>query len=248
MLRSFLIYLSKARWARRVVTRWQIAWRVASRFVAGETQADAIRVIRELNARGIHATLDHLGEHVTSEAEANRAADEVIAMLDLIEAEGVRSGISIKLSQMGLLLGEEICEANLRRILEHARRKGNFIRIDMEESALTDATLRLFHKMLDEGFGRHVGVVIQAYLYRSQDDLAEIVRRGGFVRLCKGAYKEPPEIAYPKKADVDASYDRLAQVLLDGALDAGAPLASEDGHFPPIPAIASHDEARIAFA
>ncbi len=248
MLRSVLIYLSQAAWARRIVTRWSIAWRVASRFVAGETPRDAIRVIRELNARGINATLDHLGENVTRETEARQAAEEVISMLDLIEAEGVRSGISIKLSQMGLLLDEALCEQNLRRILEHARSRRNFIRIDMEDSPLTEATLRLFYKMLAEGYGAHVGIVIQAYLYRSETDIADLMEKQARVRLCKGAYKEPPEIAFPKKADVDANYDQLARAILDGSLAAGAPRASEDGYFPPIPAIASHDEARIAFA
>ncbi len=248
MLRSILIYLSKAVWARRLVTRWKIAWRVASRFVAGEKPEDAIRVIKELNAKGINGTLDHLGESVTNVAEANQAADEIIHILEEIDRADVRSGVSIKLTQIGLALGEDVCEANLRRILRRARELNNFIRIDMEDSPYTEVTLRLFRKMLDEGFDDHVGIVIQAYLYRSEEDIRQLMRVKARVRLCKGAYKEPASIAFPRKSDVDRNYDQLTDLLIEGAKAAGAPTLSDCGRFPPIPAIASHDEKRIAHA
>jgi proline dehydrogenase len=248
MLRSFLIYLSKAAWARRIVTRWKIAWIVASRFVAGETAADAIHAIRELNAKGICATLDHLGESVTNADEAGKAADEIIHILEEIDRANVKSGVSIKLSQIGLVLDEAMCAANLRRILQCAKELNNYIRIDMEDSPYTDVTLKLLHQMRADGYNDHVGIVIQAYLYRSEQDTHQLVDEAITVRLCKGAYKEPAEIAFPKKADVDANFDKLTEILIDGAQKAGSTHLSDCGRFPPIPAIASHDEKRIEYA
>ncbi len=248
MLRSLLIYLSKATWARRIVTRWKVAWRVAARFIAGETPADAIRAIQSLNAKGICATLDHLGESVTSPEEARRAAGEIVHILEEIDRVHVKSGVSIKLSQIGLALDPALCEENLRRILQRAKELNNYIRIDMEDSPYTDVTIALCQKMRQEGFADHVGIVIQAYLYRSEADIRQLMAEQTTVRLCKGAYKEPPEIAFPKKADVDANFDRLAELLIDSARAAGTPLVSSCGRFPPIPAIASHDENRIEHA
>jgi proline dehydrogenase len=248
MLRSILIYLSKAAWARSIVTKWKIAWMVASRFVAGEKPKDAIRVIEELNAKGINATLDHLGESVTNSDEATKAADEIIHILEEIDHTNVRSGVSIKLTQIGLALDESICEENLRRIINRAKELNNYIRIDMEDSLYTDVTLKLFRQMRTEGYADHVGIVIQAYFYRSVDDIRELMEGAATVRLCKGAYKEPAEIAYPKKADVDTNFDKLTEILIDGAKSNGSKNISENGRFPPIPAIASHDEKRIEYA
>ena len=247
MLRSLLIYLSRAAWARQMVTGWAFAWRAASRFVAGERLEDAIRVVRELNAAGIYATLDHLGENTTRPAEADRALEDMLAILDAIDQAGVQANLSIKLSQIGLALDEEACAARLQTVLERARAHDTFVRIDMEDSPYVDGTLRLYRRMREQGLD-NVGVVIQAYLYRSEADVRALGALPTRIRLVKGAYKEPPDIAYPKKKDVDASYDRLADMLLQGAADAGAPLAREDGKVPPIPAIATHDERRIAHA
>jgi proline dehydrogenase len=230
------------------VTGWSFAWRAASRFVAGEKLEDAIRVIKELNDKGINATLDHLGEHTTNEDEARRAADDIIKIVDAIDQAGVRANVSIKLTQIGLALGEDICVENLKRILTYAREKGNFVRIDMEDSPWVDTTLTLFARMCSEHSLTNVGVVIQSYLYRSEKDVQTLMKIQGRVRLCKGAYKEPPEIAYPKKSDVDANYDHLTELLVDGALLAGSPGLSTDGRVPPIPAIASHDEKRLIYA
>ena len=248
MLRSLLIYLSKAAWARRIATRWKLAWQVASRFVAGERPEDAIRTIQVLNARGICATLDHLGESVTFPEDARSAADEIIHILEEIEHTNVRSGVSIKLSQIGLALDEALCEDNLRRILQRAKDLDNYIRIDMEDSPYTEVTLRLFRQMQAEGFRSNVGIVIQAYLYRSEEDIRQLIQEEAGVRLCKGAYKEPAEIAFPRKSDVDSHFDHLTEVLIDGALHIGAPVLSNCGRYPPIPAIASHDEKRIEHA
>ena len=248
MLRSLLIYLSKAKWARRIITRWKLSWKVASRFVAGEKPEDAIRVIRELNAKGICATLDHLGEGVNNQEEASQAADEIIKMLEEIDRTGVKSGISIKLSQIGMALEEGLCVENLRRIIRRAKELSNFIRIDMEDSPYTEATLKLFRQMRNEGFAKHVGIVIQAYLYRSEDDVRLLIDEASSIRLCKGAYKEPNDIAFPKKADVDANFDKLTRIMMDGSKEVGMPAVSDCGHYPPYPAIATHDEARIIYA
>lgn len=248
MLRSFLIYLSKAAWARRMVTGWSVAWRAASRFVAGEKMEDAIRVVKELNSKGIHATLDHLGENTTTPDEARNATQDILAVLEAIDQSGVSSNVSIKLSQIGLALDEQLCRENLRKILTYAGEHHNFIRIDMEDSPYTQKTLNIYNEM-SETFGcSNTGVVIQSYLYRSEADVKQIAGGGGRIRLCKGAYKEPPEIAFPKKSDVDANYDRLSEELIDGALANGSPEISLDGKFPPIPAIASHDPSRLEHA
>jgi proline dehydrogenase len=246
-LRTSIIALSRAGWARRLVTHWGFAWRVASRFVSGQTLAEAIRVIHGLNERGITATLDYLGESTTRAGEAVAAADEVIRALEGIDAAGVRSNVSLKLSQLGLELDDALCRENLQRILIRARQLGSFIRVDMEDSALTDRTLAVFHWARAQGFD-NVGIVIQSYLYRSEQDICHILETGGRVRLCKGAYDEPGSVAFPKKADVDASYDRLATLLMQGALQAGSPQVSDDGRIPPIPALATHDAARVQYA
>ena len=249
MLRSFLIYLSKAAWAQKLVTGWSFSWRAASRFVAGETSEDAIRAVRELNEKGINATLDHLGEHTSTVEEANRAADEIISILNEIDKSGVKSNISIKLTQIGMGLDEEICRQNLVRIVEQARKHGNFVRIDMEDTPYTDITLALHHSLLERGFTpEDVGLVIQSYLYRSEADTRALLEKGIRIRLVKGAYKEPPDKAFPKKADVDANFDLLTKIMIDEALKIAKNALSEDGRTPPIPAIGSHDDKRIDFA
>jgi len=245
MLRSFLLYLSKADWARHIVTQWAFAKRAAGRFVAGERLEDAIQVVNQLNNLGINATLDRLGEHTTNAEKARRATDEIIEMLTAIEETGIQSNISIKLTQIGIDLDEHLCIENLTCILERARSINNFVRIDMEDSPWVDKTLQLYRLMHSERGFTNTGVVIQSYLYRSEQDIRQLGLEGARVRLCKGAYKESPEIAFPNKRDVDANFDRLARMLLDCSLSAGAPTASSDGKIPPPPAIATHDEQRI---
>lgn len=249
MLRSFLIYLSKAGWAQRMVTGWKFAWQTASRFVAGENIVDAIRVIRELNAKGILATLDQLGEHTTTTEEAIQSAEGILAVLDEINKAGVKSNVSIKLTQIGMGLDDSLCRENLTRILQRAKEYKNFVRIDMEDTPYTDTTIDLLNGVLDSGFNtRTVGLVVQSCLYRTEEDTRKLLERGVRFRLVKGAYKEPPDKAYPKKADVDANFDLLTKILIDAALEAKSPKLSEDGRIPPLPAIATHDEKRIDFA
>ncbi|UCH59356.1 MAG: proline dehydrogenase family protein [Anaerolineales bacterium] len=248
MLRSFLIYLSKAGWARNMVTRWAFAWRAASRFVAGDKLEDGIRAVQRLNALGINATLDHLGEHTTNSDEAYQSTEDILEALEAISKAGVRSNFSIKLTQIGLAVDQGLCEENLIKILKRAKGLGNFVRIDMEDSPWVDATLDLYHKMRVEHGLDNTGVVIQSYLYRSEGDVRQLNQDCTRIRLCKGAYKEPPEIAYPKKGDVDASYDRLARLMMENSLQAGCPQVSEDGLFPPTPALATHDPRRVDYA
>lgn len=247
MFRSFLLYLSKARWARRLITGWNLSRSVARRFVAGDTLEDAILAVRGLNAAGLNATLDHLGEAVTTEAEAIRAADDYLILIDKICESDIRSNGSLKLSQLGLNLSFDLCLDNVRRVVRKAAACGLFIRIDMEDSLTVDRTIELWHSLRREGLV-NVGLVFQSYLYRTEQDLRAVMAEGCRVRLCKGAYKEPLDRAFPKKRDVDASYDRLARTMLDTALAADAIGISADGRVPPMTALATHDETRITAA
>lgn len=247
MLRSLLIYLSKAAWAQNLITSWGFAWRTASRFIAGTKLEDAIRVLRELNARGINATLDHLGEHTSTPEEAQQATDDIFATLDALGAEpSLRGNVSIKLTQIGLGLDETLCAENLERILARARQSRTFIRIDIEDTPYTDKTINLYYAMREKGYD-NAGMAVQSYLYRAEADLRRMMQDATRIRLVKGAYREPPDKAFPKKADVDANFDLLTKILIDTALATHSQL-SDDGRFPPIPAIATHDEKRIAFA
>lgn len=247
MLRSFFIYLSKAAWAQKWITGWSFSWRFASRFVAGITLADALRVVRELNAKGINATLDHLGEHTNAPEEAQQAAENIYATLDAIGVEpGLRSNVSIKLTQIGMGLDESLCAETLERVLARAKTAKTFIRVDMEDTPYTDKTINLHYAMREKGYENH-GMVIQAYLFRTEADVRRMLQDGVRIRSVKGAYNEPPDKAFPKKADVDANFDLITKILLDASLAQGSKL-SDDGRIPPIPAIATHDEKRIAFA
>jgi proline dehydrogenase len=247
MMRAFFITLSKVSWAQRLITRWKFARRAASRFIAGETHADAIQAVRVLNASGITASLDHLGENTKNAEAARQAADEVMVILEEIERCGVRSNVSIKLSQLGLILDQELCRQNLAHILQKARDTHNSVRIDMEDSSLTQKTLDVFFWARQQGYD-NVGIVIQTYLYRSEADIHELGESGERVRLCKGAYKEPAQIAFPKMKQVNDNFDRLVDALYAASIAKGAPAISPDGRIPPIPAIATHDDERIQYA
>jgi proline dehydrogenase len=247
MLRSFFIYLSKAAWAQRLVINWKFAWRAASRFVAGNTIGDAINAVHELNVNGMNATLDHLGESTSTREEAVKAADDIIELLDQINDSSIRANVSVKLTQIGLALDENLCSQNLERILTRAKKYQNFVRIDMEDTPFTDQTLHIFCKMRGKGF-QNTGVVVQSYLYRTEKDTRELLGAGACFRLVKGAYKEPPELAFLRKADVNANFDLLTQIMIDAAKATGSPKLSADGRIPPIPAIGSHDLKRLDFA
>jgi proline dehydrogenase len=211
-----------------------VSRQMARRFVAGETLDDAIGAIRASNAAGLLATLDFLGEHVNNQAEASVNADEYIRALQAIQEAGVSSNISIKLTAMGLAVDDEFCYRNVRRIVEAAAQRGNFVRIDMEDSPVTDRTLAIYRRLRAEF--PNVGVVIQAYLYRSEEDVRELMQAGmAHLRLCKGAYDEPPAVAFQAKAEVDQGMTRLIRLILD----------SQDQFPGTYPAIASHDHRII---
>jgi len=201
-------------------------------------------VVRELNQKGICASLNHLGEYSVSPTEAAKATDDNLELLERIHANGLRASISIELTQIGLTLDESLAEQNLARLLGRATELKSFIRIDMENSPYTEATVRLCRLMRQKGFS-NVGVVIQAYLYRSEHDLRELITEGTRVRLVKGAYRETRDLVFPKKADTNSNYDRLARLMIDDARSAGSPSISQDGPLPPLVAIGSHDPLRL---
>jgi proline dehydrogenase len=237
-LRLILLYLSHAAWARQLVSGLPIAQRVARRFVAGETIDEAMAATQALNARDMKVTLDYLGESVTDAAVAAASRDEILRILDRVQAAGLDANVSVKLTQLGLRIHPDIARENVRQILERAQRYNNRVRIDMEESELVDKTLGIYRSLRDEMGFKNVGVVIQAYLYRSERDVAALIDEGAWVRLCKGAYAEPPDIAFAHKADTDANYVKLTRMMLsEQARAKGVYLA-----------VASHDENMISAA
>ena len=230
MLRSIFISLSKSSALRSFVMKNALAQRAARRFVSGLTLDEALGPVRELNAKGIAVTMDFLGESVSTKPEALASADEAIRILEFIQAKGIQGNVSVKLTQLGLELGQEFCRDNVGRIVDKAKALGNFVRIDMEDTPATDRTLEIFRAMLERAGPAHVGIVLQSYLYRTERDAAEVMKRGGRIRLCKGAYKEPASVAFPKKRDVNANYVKVMKLMLDSGLYHG---------------IATHDEAMI---
>jgi proline dehydrogenase len=216
-------------WVRRLFTR-RAGRRLAMRFVAGESLDQAVAVTQRLNDAGFSVSLDHLGEHVTTAAEAERARDDYLDCIARIGAESLDANISIKLTQLGLGLDDGLVARSLDRLAIAAAEIGSTVTIDMEESTLTDATVALY----EDAQRRHgnLGLALQAYLHRTPSDLNRIASLGGHIRLCKGAYDEPAEIAHQRGFEVDRSFDALATTLMEAG---GA-----------YPAIATHDERRIA--
>lgn len=210
--RAALLYLSQKNELKDFFSKLPGFNQVTRRFIAGENIDDAIAAILELNRAGVTATFDHLGESTTSRAEAESDVREYLRVLDRIDATGVNSNISVKLTQLGLDIDEDYCLQNTRRIVEAAGRLDNFVRIDMEDSSKTDPTLRIFKRLYGE-YG-NVGIVLQAYLYRTEKDVDDVLAMGARIRLCKGAYKEPEEVAFPEKSDVDANLVKLMRKLL----------------------------------
>lgn len=205
---------------------------LALRFVAGETLDEAIEVARRLNGRGAIVSMDHLGEHVTDPGLAHQARDDYLACLDRIGAEGLDANISVKLTQLGLGLDDGLAAASLAALAQRALDIGTSVSIDMEESRHTQATIDIY-SALQPQYG-NLGIAVQSYLRRTERDLARLMALGGHIRLCKGAYQEPADLAFTRQADVDAAYDRALQALMavDGVM----------------PAIATHDRDRIALA
>ena len=227
VLRSSFIALSQNRQLRTFAESSRFGSKLSSRFVAGLEIEDALRVCGQVNQQGMHVTLDSLGESVTTAAEAHRAADIYHQLLDQIAARKLDSNISVKLTQMGLTQDTALAEQIATSLTQHAQATGSFVRIDMEDSALTQVTLDIVRRIHSQpGLASHIGIVIQSYLYRSQSDVEQLIADSVRVRLCKGAYNEPPEVAFPKKADVDANYIKLANLLLQSSTYHG--LATHD--------------------
>jgi proline dehydrogenase len=217
ILRHFLLALSHNAQMQDLISAVPASRRAARRFVAGEQLEDAVVAIRQLNNQGILATVDYLGEYVSSEMEAHNNADEYLRLLDAIQAHGLQSHVSVKLTAMGLHIGDDFCHDNVRRIAAKAAATGSFMRIDMEDSAVTSRTLDIYRRLRAEF--EPVGIVLQAYLYRTQQDVAALVDEGlANVRLCKGAYDEPPTVAFPLKADVDANMITLLGQMLSACV------------------------------
>jgi proline dehydrogenase len=232
MLREFLLTLSRNAAARDAAIHSRILRPAVRRFVAGESLADGVAAVQTLNGAGIEATLDILGESTATEDDARRAARAYLEMLNAIFHRGLRAHVSLKLSQLGLDLSPDLAAELLEGIARTAAGVGTFVRLDMEDSDRLPPTLALFDRVWDRGT-RNVGIALQAYLYRTPDDVERYVSRSVRIRLCKGAYAEPPALAYPKKADVDAAYARLSERLLSSGID----------H-----ALATHDERLIEHA
>ncbi len=228
MLRDTLLYLAQNNSLRNFVISNRATRGVSRRFVAGEALDEAIATTRMLNQKGMHVSLDHLGENVSDTKDAQAAAQDFITSLEKIKQTGVDANVSIKLTALGLDISQEVCEQNVRNILELAQRYTIFVRIDMEASAYTEQTVDIALRMHTQF--EHVGTVIQSCLYRSKKDVEQLIAQGVRVRLVKGAYKEPKTVAMQSKSEVDHNYVQLMMMLL------------LKGNYP---AIATHDAAII---
>src|SRR6267154_2403864 len=233
MLRASLLWLSEQPRVFRFIRGNGLARRFAARFVAGETVDSGVAALKDLNAAGITASLDMLGESVHNAAEAAAARDTYLDTLDRIKMAHADANVSVKLTQMGLDIGEAVCVENMRAIAGRAKAHGSFVRIDMEQSDYAERTLQLFKRTLHPEFANVVGVVLQSYLRRTEQDVEQMIALGARVRLCKGAYQEPAAVAFPDKRDVDATYVRCMERLMLG------------GNYP---ALATHDVRIIEHA
>src|ERR1700723_4075538 len=227
-MRALLLRLSESKRLAPLMMRNGVSRRVARRFVAGEKLDDALEAAREVNRALQLASLDLLGENVSDEAGARRAADEYIAIFDRIAQEHLDANVSLKLTQLGLDLSEDLCQELLEKIVAHAASQSNFVRVDMEGSAYTQRTVEMVKRVRSEY--SNVGTVMQAYLYRTEKDVRDLLAVGCRLRLCKGAYQEPPEVAFAKKSEVDSNYLKLMRIVRASGIYHG---------------IATHDPAMI---
>jgi proline dehydrogenase len=231
LIRSALIYLSQREGLKDFAARFRLFKRLTTRFVAGETIDEAVEAIRELNAEGSFASFDHLNESVANPEEAEAEVREYLEILDRIEQTGINSNVSIKLTQFGLELDPELAYKNARSVVVAAARRGNFVRVDMEGSNVTQQTIDIFKRLRAEFGLNDVGIVLQSYLRRTYADAEELLKLPARIRICKGAYNEPPEVAFPDKKDTDDNYVRVMQLLLSSGVYHG---------------IATHDPRMIA--
>lgn len=227
LMKDFFLFMAKNKFFNRMAKKYGLRFG-AKRFVAGETLETALDVIKDLNAQGMLVTIDHLGEFVFNEDEANMMTQHCIDALEGMARENVNSNLSLKMTSMGLDISKELCLLNMKKILAVAKKHQNFVRIDMEDYAHLDMTLEIYYKLREEF--DNVGLVIQAYLYRSEEDMKELAKLQTNLRLVKGAYKESPKVAYPDKKDVDENYKKIIELQLINGNYAG---------------VATHDEAII---
>ena len=232
-LKEPILKLSQSKNMQSFVTGNGVGRKLARRFVAGETVEDAVRATREMNRLGLHVSLDHLGENTTSPEEASQATEAALDILDAIRRERLDANVSVKLTSLGQDIDEKLCRDNLCKVMQRAEEQGGiFIRLDMEGSAYTQRTLDLFRRMWDDGH-RNLGIVLQSYLYRTEQDVEDAIALGARVRLCKGAYLEPESVAFQDKAEVDRNYLLCMERLMSA------------GNYP---GLATHDEAIIRHA
>ena len=216
--RSALIWLSGHEGLKDFATRFSFFKKLTTRFVAGETIDEVVPYIREINAENCTASFDHLNESVDNAGEANKEVEEYLQILKRIDETRIRSNVSIKLTQFGLDLDPELAYKNARRVVVDAQQRGNFVRVDMEGSAVTQTTIDIFKRLRSEFGLNDVGIVLQSYLRRTYDDAQELVKLPARIRICKGAYSEPPEVAFPDKKDTDDNYVKVMQLLLSSGV------------------------------
>jgi proline dehydrogenase len=229
MMRKVVLTLASNPLVNRLVSAYGMKLG-AARFVAGETMEETVTKVKALNKKGLVVTLDLLGESVTTRHEAEAAAQAAIDSYEVIQREKLDSNVSVKLTQLGLDIDESFCLEQMDRIVAKAKETNNFVRIDMEDSPRVDATIRIFNTLLERYGREHIGLVIQSYLYRSEEDVRKLGEKKVNLRIVKGAYKEPKEVAYPDKKDVDRMYRKLVEIHL------------KNGCYT---AVATHDEAII---
>jgi proline dehydrogenase len=214
LTRSALLYLARQEKLKDFASRFSFFKNLTTRFIAGESAVEAVAAIRDINARGCTASFDHLNESVSSVAETEGEVREYLNVLARIDETGIDSNVSIKLTQFGLEIDPELAYQNARRVVEDAARRGNFVRIDMEGSNVTQATIDIFKRLRAEFGLNDVGIVLQSYLRRTFEDAQDLLKIPARIRICKGAYNEPPEVAFPDKKDVDENYVRVMKLLL----------------------------------
>jgi len=218
LTRNALLYLSRREGLKDFATRFRLFKKMTTRFIAGEDIEEATATIREINAKGCTASFDHLNESVANASETEDEVREYLQILSRIDDTGISSNVSIKLTQFGLEIDPELAYKNARRIVEDAARRGNFVRVDMEGSQVTQATIDIFKRLRAEFGLNDVGIVLQSYLRRTSDDVQDLLKIPARIRICKGAYNEPPEVAFPDKKDVDENYVRVMKTLLSSGV------------------------------
>ena len=218
LTRNALLFLSRREGLKDFATRFSLFKKMTTRFVAGEDIEEAIAAIRDINAKNCTASFDHLNESVASATETEEEVREYLQILSRIDDTGIRSNVSIKLTQFGLEIDPELAYKNARRVVEDAARRGNFVRVDMEASHVTQVTIDTFKRLRAEFGLNDVGIVLQSYLRRTYDDVQDILKIPARIRICKGAYNEPPDVAFADKKDTDENYVRVMKTLLSSGV------------------------------